>query len=133
MAVEMKNSGVQWIGEIPRNWLLASVGHLFKIKAGGDAKPNLYEYDFDEGHPYPVYTNTLDKNQVYAYSSKAFFHGPCITVTGRGAVGHAIYREDSFDAIIRLLVISCCVSGVGFIISYDSPNSLHVFLSNLSK
>ena len=105
MAVEMKNSGVQWIGEIPRNWLLASVGHLFKIKAGGDAKPNLYEYDFDEGHPYPVYTNTLDKNQVYAYSSKAFFHGPCITVTGRGAVGHAIYREDSFDAIIRLLVL----------------------------
>lgn len=101
----MKDSGVKWIGEIPKNWLLASIGHLFKIKAGGDAKPELYDYECNKDHPYPVYTNTLDKEQVYAYSSKAIFHGPCITVTGRGAVGHAIYRENAFDAIIRLLVL----------------------------
>lgn len=103
---KLKDSGVKWIGEIPTNWLSASVGHLFRIKAGGDAKPDLYEYEYDDEHIYPVYTNTLDKNQVYAYSSKAYFHGPCITVTGRGAVGHAIYRENAFDAIIRLLVLT---------------------------
>ncbi len=91
---------------MPTNWLSASVGHLFRIKAGGDAKPDFYEYEYDDEHIYPVYTNTLDKNQVYAYSSKAFFHGPCITVTGRGAVGHAIYRKNAFDAIIRLLVLT---------------------------
>lgn len=106
MTREMKNSGVQWIGEIPEDWGIASIGHLFKIKAGGDAKPDFYVYELDALHPFPVYTNTIDKNQVYAYSSKAFFHGPCITVTGRGAVGHAIYRECSFDAIIRLLVLT---------------------------
>lgn len=106
MAREMRNSGVQWIGEIPKAWGIASIGHLFKIKAGGDAKPDFYVYELDALHPFPVYTNTIDKNQVYAYSSKAFFHGPCITVTGRGAVGHAIYRECSFDAIIRLLVLT---------------------------
>ena len=106
MAREMKNSGVQWIGDIPKDWGIASIGHLFKIKAGGDAKPDFYVYELDALHPFPVYTNTIDKNQVYAYSSKAFFHGPCITVTGRGAVGHAIYRECSFDAIIRLLVLT---------------------------
>ena len=101
-----KPSGIDWIGEIPSHWEVIRFSFIFNAKAGGDAKPDLYVPDQDEEHPYPVYTNSLDKDSVYAYTSIAPFKKGSITVTGRGDVGHAIFREIDFDAIIRLLVLT---------------------------
>ena len=103
MAREMKDSGIEWIGEIPKEWSITKIGVLFLAKAGGDAKPELYSDIYDDTHPFPVYTNTMDKNQVYAYTSKPIFKANTITVTGRGDVGHAFYRNTPYDAIIRLI------------------------------
>lgn len=101
--VPLKDSGIEWIGEIPEHWGLVSIGKLFNIYAGGDAKPNYYSVAEDLEHPFPVYTNTKSECDVYAYTSKAIFPANSITVTGRGDVGHAIYRKTPYDAIIRLL------------------------------
>ena len=101
----MRDSGIEWIGQIPAHWRIATIGRLFNIYAGGDAKWEFYSDNCDAEHPYPVYTNTLDKHQTYAYTSKPMFNGDTITVTGRGDIGHAFYRKEPFDAIIRLLVL----------------------------
>ena len=101
----MKPSNIDWIGQIPTHWEIPKLGTLFMIKAGGDAKPALYSDTLDELHKYPVYTNAKYSDQIYAYSSIALFPGNSITVTGRGDIGHAIYRDSPFDAIIRLLVL----------------------------
>ena len=106
MAREMKDSGIEWIGEIPGHWKLTIIGRLFIAKAGGDAKPELYSDVCDEQHPYPVYTNSKDKTQIYAYTSEPVFKGNTITVTGRGDVGNAFYRDSPYDAIIRLISLS---------------------------
>ena len=98
-----KDSGIAWIGEIPEHWGLVGIGKLFNIYAGGDVKPNYYSETKDLEHPFPVYTNTKSECDVYAYTSKAIFPANTITVTGRGDVGHAIYRKTPYDAIIRLL------------------------------
>ena len=98
-----KDSGVQWIGEIPNHWKITNIGRIFQIKAGGDAKPELYSDVKDEIHPFPVYTNTKNPNDIYAYTSQPLFEGNTITVTGRGEIGLAIYRDTPYDAIIRLL------------------------------
>ena len=98
-----KDSGVQWIGKVPSHWRIPSIGKIFEIKAGGDAKPQYYSFKQDEEHPYPVYTNTKDSNSVYAYTSKPLYDSGTITVTGRGEIGRAIFRPVPYDAIIRLL------------------------------
>jgi type I restriction enzyme S subunit len=98
-----KDSGVQWIGKVPSHWRIPSIGKIFEIKAGGDAKPQYYSFEQDEKHPYPVYTNTKDSNSVYAYTSKPLYDSGTITVTGRGEIGRAIFRPVPYDAIIRLL------------------------------
>lgn len=105
MAREMKDSGIEWIGEIPIDWAVTNIGRLFEVKAGGDAKLDLYSDKKDEEHPYPVYTNTTVSNQVYAYTSLPVFEENTITVTGRGEVGRAFFRKEKYDAIIRLLVL----------------------------
>lgn len=101
-----KDSGVQWLGEIPGHWGCVLIHRLFNIKAGGDVKPDFFSEIKDDNHPYPVYTNTKSANEIYAYTSVATCPGNSITVTGRGEVGHAIYREHPYDAIIRLLSLS---------------------------
>ena len=106
MSRKMKDSGIEWIGEIPEGWDVATIGHLFSVTAGGDAKPHLYSYVQDAKHPYPVYTNSSNPNQIYAYTSAPKFNENTITVTGRGDIGHAFYRNTKFDAIIRLLVLA---------------------------
>lgn len=103
--VDMKDSGIVWIGEIPKYWNIAPISRLFIIKAGGDAKPEFYSEAPDKEHLYPVYTNTNIENKVYAYTSNPLFPAESITVTGRGAIGKAFYRNTPFDAIIRLIVL----------------------------
>lgn len=101
-----KDSGVQWLGEIPGHWECVFINRLFNIKAGGDVKPELYADKKDENHPFPVYTNTKSADDVYAYTSLATCPSNSITVTGRGEVGHAIFRETPYDAIVRLLSLT---------------------------
>ena len=103
--VEMKDSGIEWIGIIPKHWTVSNIGRLFNIKAGGDAKPEFYSSTKDDVHKFPVYTNAREADHVYAFSSYAPFSGNSITVTGRGDIGHAIFRSNEYDAIIRLLVL----------------------------
>ncbi|WP_353164052.1 restriction endonuclease subunit S [Acinetobacter guillouiae] len=103
---EYKSSGVEWFENIPSHWQSAQLSKLFEIKAGGDLKTEYFSPVFSESYPYPIYTNATDENAVYGYTSKAFYCGNSITVSGRGDVGYAIYREQPFDAIIRLLVLT---------------------------
>ncbi len=102
---EYKDSGVEWSETIPTHWKTASLSKLFMIKAGGDLQPTLFSETKTIEHQYPIYTNANDSKAVYGYTKKANFPSNTITVSGRGEVGFAVYRNHEFDAIIRLLVL----------------------------
>ncbi len=101
-----KDSGVEWLGEVPEHWKIASLSKLFNIKAGGDLKTEFFSEIETENHPYPIYTNANDEKAIYGYTSKSNYSANTITVSGRGEVGFAAYRDHAYDAIIRLLVLS---------------------------
>lgn len=102
--VEMKNSGIDWIGMVPEHWDIYYLKHLFEMFAGGDVD----EYDFSDEYteltPYPIYSNSLENNGLFGYMSKYRFSGKTFTVTGRGDVGKAIARDNAYYPIVRLLV-----------------------------
>ncbi|MCQ4230332.1 restriction endonuclease subunit S [Pseudomonas stutzeri] len=104
--VKMKDSGVEWLGEVPEHWLVTTVSRLFEIKAGGDLKEEFFSDSQDEKHCYPIYTNSIRSGAVYGYTCKSFYLPNSITVTGRGEIGYATYRDHPYDAIIRLLVLT---------------------------
>ena len=99
----MKDSGIEWIGEIPEYWKTIPLKYLFSLYAGGD----INEYDFSdeqtEKYKYPIYSNSLDNHGLFGYTSKYRFSGETFTVTGRGEVGKAVPRFDSYYPIVRLL------------------------------
>ena len=81
------------------------IGDLFDVKAGGDLQEANYS-------PYPtaeaqwaIYANSLENKGLYGYTSQPRYRGNAVTITGRGDIGHAEFRDEDFDAIVRLLVL----------------------------
>ncbi|MGP5225325.1 restriction endonuclease subunit S [Psychrobacter aquimaris] len=102
---EYREVDVEWADAIPVHWKTASLSKLFMIKAGGDLQVNLFSDIKSEECQYPIYTNANDSKAIYGYTKKPNFPANAITVSGRGEVGFAVYRNHEFDAIIRLLVL----------------------------
>ena len=93
------------IGRIPEEWEVVRLGEIFNIKAGGDIDKLSYCDIKDKRFQYPIFSNTLENKGLYGYSDKFTYPENCITITGRGTLGHAIPRFEKFNAIIRVLVL----------------------------
>jgi len=93
------------VGVIPEDWKIIPIGELFVVKAGGDFNPERSSATQDEKHPYPIYANGLDAEGLHGFCDYAEAQGGSITVTARGTLGVAFFRESAFTAIGRLLVL----------------------------
>ena len=80
-------------------------GDIFKLSAGGDLDKTTYSPFRTSKYCFPIYSNSIDNRGLYGFTTKYNYKGDSITITGRGNVGHAEYRSENFDAIIRLLVL----------------------------
>ncbi|OQK32285.1 restriction endonuclease subunit S [Vibrio parahaemolyticus] len=101
-----KEVDLDYVKTIPDGWKDASLSKLFRIQAGGDVQSKFFSTVKTASHSYPIYTNANDAKAVYGYTSQSNYSRNSITVSGRGEVGFAVYRDHDFDAIIRLLVLS---------------------------
>ena len=86
-------------------WVQLRIGDLFEVKAGGDLQESCYSPSQTKLALWPIYANSLENKGLYGYTSKPRFSGNAVTITGRGDIGHAEYRAEDFDAIVRLLVL----------------------------
>ena len=94
----------------PSEWHLIQLGDLFEAKAGGDIVQSRSSDVQDNRHPYPIYANGLTQQGLYGFSNWAEEPAGSITVTARGTLGRAFYRDTPFVAIGRLLVLKPRVS-----------------------
>ena len=98
------------VGIFPSEWHLMQLGDLFEAKAGGDYVPANSSDVRDNRYPYPIYANSLTQQGLYGFSNCAEEPAESITVTARGTLGQAFYRDTPFVAIGRLLVLKPKVS-----------------------
>ena len=91
-------------------WKEMQIGDLFDANAGGDLVQSRYNDVQDSRYPYPIYANGLEQRGLYGFSDYAEEPTGAITVTARGTLGHAFYRDTPFVAIGRLLVLKPKVS-----------------------
>ncbi|MEE1095312.1 MAG: restriction endonuclease subunit S [Paludibacteraceae bacterium] len=94
------------IGLIPHDWEVKTLGELFIFNAGGDVQKDCYSTVKIGDKTNPIYSNSLENKGLYGYTSNPRYTANAITITGRGSLGHAEYRNHAFDAIVRLLVLS---------------------------
>ena len=94
------------LGIIPQEWKTIRLKDCFSISAGGDVQKDCFSKAPSLQYKYPIYSNSLFNHGLYGFTSHPRHKANSITITGRGALGHAEYREIDFDAIVRLLVLA---------------------------
>ena len=93
------------LGKIPKEWEIKTIGDLFDVEIGGDLQKDCFLSYKTVSHQYPIYSNSLENNGLYGYTTAPNYPAESITLTGRGSLGHAEHRKEPFDAIIRLVVL----------------------------
>ncbi len=97
MAREMKDSGIEWIGEIPKDWEVRKGKTLYNIQTG--------KLDVNEENPegeYPFFTCSMYPQKI----DKFAFDCEALLVAGNGLVGFAQYYNGKFNAYQRTYVLS---------------------------
>lgn len=87
--VKLKDSGVEWIGEIPEHWESSKLKNLFILQRGHD----LTHEQFKKGEV-PVYAS----NGIMGYHDTITTKGPNVTIGRSGSVGKINYVEVDFWA-----------------------------------
>lgn len=101
---EMKDSGIEWIGEIPKHWEVMKLKFGYKFFAGGDIDYFNFSLEKSDQNGYPILANSLENDGIIGYTNRYRFSGNTITVTGRGLVGVATPRFMKYFPVVRLLV-----------------------------
>lgn len=96
---EMKDSGVEWLGEIPKDWEVKKVKHVASLKSGDSITSNNIK---DEGI-YPVYGG----NGLRGYTSNYTHSGKYILIGRQGALcGNINYASNKFWASEHAVVVN---------------------------
>lgn len=95
---------VEFESGIPKEWKICRIDQLSKIKAGGDAPDDSTKEITDECS-IPIYSNGIENEGLYGFTSKAKINKPSITISARGTVGYTCLRRVSYTPIVRLICI----------------------------
>jgi len=86
--LKMKESGVEWLGEIPENWDVRKASNFFTAKKGTKASQLTKEYCATIEGEYPVYSGQTENNGVMSKIASYEFDsgdGGCLFATTVGA------------------------------------------------
>lgn len=84
--VKMKDSGVEWLGEIPEHWSLSPLKKLLSIQNGSDYK------NIEQADGYPVFGS----GGVFAFASKYLYDGESVLLGRKGTVDKPLYVNGKF-------------------------------------
>lgn len=117
-SVPMKESGVEWIGEVPAHWNIKRLKDLAYIKTGGKDTVD----SIDEGN-YPFFVRSQTIERINSYS----FDGEAILTAGDGVgVGKVFhYVNEKFDYHQRVYKISHFKGVIGKFLFYYMRENFH--------
>jgi type I restriction enzyme S subunit len=104
-----KDSGIEWIGEIPIHWILSRIGRHFFMERGRVISKEEISDNLGE---YPVYSSQTENYGVLGSINTFDFEGEYVTWTTDGAnAGTCFYRTGKFNTTNVCGLLSYRVSG----------------------
>lgn len=92
MTREMRNSGVQWIGEIPKEWKVVQLKRNSRVVSGKEIP---VELDATDSNAIPVYGS----GGIFKYTDRAQYNGEVVMFGRKGTIGKPQYVNDKFWAV----------------------------------
>jgi type I restriction enzyme S subunit len=104
-----RDSGIEWIGEIPSHWILSRIGRHFFMERGRVISKEEISDNLGE---YPVYSSQTENYGVLGSINTFDFEGEYVTWTTDGAnAGTCFYRTGKFNTTNVCGLLSYRVSG----------------------
>ena len=85
---------------------LLTLDELCIISSGGDVPKGKASKEKSDIYNIPIISNGIGNNAIYGYTDKAKITTPSVTISARGTIGYAEYRDYDFFPIVRLLVVT---------------------------
>ena len=101
--------------ENEKGWEVKKLSEICKLFAGGDVPKERFSKTKTEEYKIPIFSNGIEEHGLYGYTDIPKVKDKCITISGRGTIGHVEKRCEEFYPIIRLL---CVIPIVPMNISY---------------
>lgn len=96
--VEMKQSGVEWIGDVPKHWKVRRLKYITYMQSGETISPN----DFNDDGKYPVFGG----NGFRGYTDRYTNEGRHVLIGRQGALcGNINYASGRFYASEHAIVV----------------------------
>lgn len=89
-------------GKMPDDWSLKTLSDISNITAGGD-KPDIVSNIETEECKIPIYSNGIDNNGLYGYTTEPKILQESVTVSARGTIGFTCLRLHPYVPIVRLI------------------------------
>ncbi|HBN8445690.1 restriction endonuclease subunit S [Pseudomonas aeruginosa] len=84
-----KDSGVEWLGQVPEHWTIGPYKATIQIENGSDYK----EVESDDGYP------VIGSGGPFAYSSKRMYDGESVLLGRKGTIDKPLYVNGAFWAV----------------------------------
>lgn len=108
MAREYKDSGIEWIGKIPKEWKTCQLKRLLTFQNGQDYKH--VECD----HGYPVYGS----GGVFMHASQYLYDGEAVLFGRKGTIDKPLYVNEKFWTVDTMYYAIPIKTGCGKFIYY---------------
>ena len=90
---EYKESGIEWIGDIPSHWQIMPFKRRMTFNNGADYK----DWAVDEGYP------VMGSGGQFAFASKYMFNGEVVLLGRKGTIDRPLYYNGPFWAVDTML------------------------------
>lgn len=87
--VKLKDSGVEWIEEIPKGWEVKKLKYVMNINNGSDYK----HIQTEEGYP------VIGSGGQFAYASEYLYDGEVVLLGRKGTIDKPLYFKGKFWAV----------------------------------
>lgn len=84
-----KDSGVEWLGEVPEHWLIAGLKHLLDLQNGADHK----HVEAEVGYP------VFGSGGVFAHASDYLYDGESVLLGRKGTIDKPLHVAGRFWAV----------------------------------
>lgn len=89
MARKMKDSGIEWIGEIPEDWKLIQLKHYCNVNNGKEVGVEIEKDDLEA-------IDVFGSGGVFKYTNKHLYDGEAVLFGRKGTLGKPIYVNQKF-------------------------------------
>lgn len=90
--------------DLPLGWKRMILGDVSDMGAGGD-KPKSISDQKTKVHQYPIYSNGINDEGLYGFTTDYKISEESVTVSARGTIGFVCLRHIPYTPIVRLVTL----------------------------